>query len=194
MEVLDNLIADEEVNKPLLDVEKWTKLSWSVRRRKALSIIAADVDDEAMAPSETGTAARPGRAKPPLPELAHRYPETALLSMPPTRPVCATPVSSRARSSSNSQTNGAMTSSAPARSTASSRSTRSTAGSSSTATRTLGCCPVLEEAPADEFCVRSARRRTTVERMEADAFLEGLDDPFQNRMELGSTRETYVFG
>eukprot|EP00929_Paragymnodinium_shiwhaense_P077703 TRINITY_DN40054_c0_g1_i1.p2 TRINITY_DN40054_c0_g1~~TRINITY_DN40054_c0_g1_i1.p2 ORF type:complete len:230 (-),score=40.43 TRINITY_DN40054_c0_g1_i1:228-917(-) len=172
LEVLDALIADEDVDKAELDMEKWDRLTWPLRRRRALAIIGADPNDAPLAPTAAGTGKKlPGfSAMLRLPQLdrERRCPETATLNLA---------ASSFSRAASTEQTSGGVT---MARSTVA----RAT------------CMPRIcqTEAPTSEFELPSARRRFMVADVEADDFLvagmDGALDPLLCRMEIGSTEET----
>eukprot|EP00929_Paragymnodinium_shiwhaense_P093965 TRINITY_DN54315_c0_g1_i1.p3 TRINITY_DN54315_c0_g1~~TRINITY_DN54315_c0_g1_i1.p3 ORF type:complete len:241 (-),score=40.99 TRINITY_DN54315_c0_g1_i1:310-1032(-) len=177
LEVLDSLIADEDVDKHSLDMAKWTQLSFTARKRKALALIGADAGEEAMAPTYEGTAKRPGLAMRHLPQLDLRCPETAdILHAKPPSAGRARPVSGRARSTSFA-------------------TARSTVASSPKATPIFGICPAVEEAHVAESRMSSARKRPILGDLKTHAFTytEDMDDPFQNRMEVGSTGESYFF-
>eukprot|EP00929_Paragymnodinium_shiwhaense_P022683 TRINITY_DN14425_c0_g1_i13.p1 TRINITY_DN14425_c0_g1~~TRINITY_DN14425_c0_g1_i13.p1 ORF type:complete len:248 (+),score=29.30 TRINITY_DN14425_c0_g1_i13:23-745(+) len=174
LEVLDNLVADVVVDKPLLDVEHWKHLSWPIRRRKAVALVGGDQESEATetAPTDYVGAKKPGgHGMAPLPQLGRTQicSGTIPSNVSPTTSGRAGAASIRARSSGHARMSGATPRTVMA---------RPTKAKTATATLMHGICPEAEGRP----CVSSASRHFGVEDDIADLF-EQDDEEFHTSHE-----------
>eukprot|EP00929_Paragymnodinium_shiwhaense_P022686 TRINITY_DN14425_c0_g1_i5.p1 TRINITY_DN14425_c0_g1~~TRINITY_DN14425_c0_g1_i5.p1 ORF type:complete len:252 (+),score=40.85 TRINITY_DN14425_c0_g1_i5:358-1113(+) len=201
LEVLNNLVAHADVDKPLLDKEHWKHLSWPVRRRKALALVGGgDQEREAPCSADGVAAKKPGVLDTlPLPQLGRtqRCPEKGVS---PTRSgragaassgPCATSstmassaiascakVTTKSSTASNATASSAMPSIAMASGVMARTTTtmaRATTARAATATLMLGTCPAVEEETRQ--CRWSPSRRRRMEAEQADSF-EHIDDMF----------------
>eukprot|EP00929_Paragymnodinium_shiwhaense_P022685 TRINITY_DN14425_c0_g1_i4.p1 TRINITY_DN14425_c0_g1~~TRINITY_DN14425_c0_g1_i4.p1 ORF type:complete len:277 (+),score=28.12 TRINITY_DN14425_c0_g1_i4:23-832(+) len=181
LEVLDNLVADVVVDKPLLDVEHWKHLSWPIRRRKAVALVGGDQESEATetAPTDYVGAKKPGgHGMAPLPQLGRTQicSGTIPSNVSPTTSGRAGAASSRDCSTSRARTSRAMGSlaAATASSAIASGATSWTATARATKARTATATLMLGKCPASEAecrqCVAPASRRLAVDDVDADSF------------------------